>query len=841
MIAKAVKGKGFRGALEYDLTKEKGQLLDTNMAGKNPRQLAAEFGKIRKLKPNLGKAVLHVSLSAALGEKLTDAQWREIGQHYLKGMGLDNNQYVMTRHSDTEHEHIHIVANRIQFDGKVSSDSQDYKRQDVLMRQIEKQFGLAEIAPAFGLDGKKVSGRKAPSKGEIEAGLRTDQPSIRLQLQQLCDTAAKDCDSVTQYRDRLAAVGVEILPAFQLAGEKLNGLTYKLDGVVMKGGDLGKAYSPVGLSKKGVTYDKNRDFESLSRGAEQRQAEISRRVDEIGQAVRNVAGANFRGFVEAANANRQTDARLDDALRVAESDRERVEAVGVADNNVGAPDRHVHLNAEAGTTAGTDIGRALKGAQQRISDRHSGAVVKALGQQLRQLVPAVAAGASVAVKNHLTTQAKAQAEQQQALDAKTRALRDSLVAPLEKNHATARADLQDASRKASAELNDERRALHQVNPPTQAQGGHQEALATLRQRDEVVRAALAAMISGPLRLGDDEEEKKRRRARELSGFSILKALTRVVASNGVITYSLHGRAVVRDEGQHLAVLDPNSDEVIEAALLLAYKKFGTNLSLTGPPEFQRRTVAVAVNRGIPIKFIDPQLEAIRLELTERKQQERIPVVQNIQPKPAKREGSAPEATPQSGQTGLLLQRNDNVMPATGVFGATAFDPVNAQFVAQQAREAAAKLEVNAAAKARGITAVPYPDGGGSWAAEHHSSYETAQSKAAREVQFRQQREPRPADKKAGAAWDARTAELEKDVQRWATEIKWRDAAFKAASAARQPEDAAHIAAAKAAHDREQLALPRSKPGLARPGILPEPSGGPDPRQLGKSGKSGPGR
>lgn len=663
MIAKTVKGKGFRGALEYDLTKEKGQLLDTNMAGKNPRQLAAEFGKIRKLKPNLGKAVLHVSLSAALGEKLTDAQWRDIGHHYLKGMGLDNNQYVMTRHSDTEHEHIHIVANRIQLDGKVTSDSQDFKRQDTLMRQIEKQLNLVQVEAAFGRDGKKVAGRKAPTKGEIEEGIRTEQPSTRQQLQQLCDTAAADCDSVTQYRDRLAAVGVEIVPSFQLEGAKLNGLTYQLDGVVMKGGDLGKAYSPVGLSKKGVAYDKNRDFESLSRGAEHYQAEISRRVDEVSQAVRDVAGANFRGFVEAANANRQTDSRLDDALRVAELDRERVEAIGVADNDGRAPDRHVQLNAETGRTAGTDIGCALKGAEQRVAERHTGAVVDALGQKLRQLVPAVTAGVIVAVKNHLTTQAKAQAEQQ-ALDAKTGALRDRFSISLEKDHATAPADLPYASRKATAELNDGRRALHQVNPSTQAPAGHQEALATLRQRDETVRAALAAMISGPRRLGDDEEEKKRRRARELSGFSILKALTRVVASNGVITYSLHGRAVVRDEGQHLAVLDPNSDEVIEAALLLAYEKFGTNLSLTGPPEFQRRTVAVAVNRGIPIKFIDPQLEAIRLELTERELQARIPEVQNIQPNPAKREESEPEATQQPTRTVVSIQTP--LVPAKGV-------------------------------------------------------------------------------------------------------------------------------------------------------------------------------
>ena len=89
MIAKAVKGKGFRGALEYDLTKEKGRVIDSNMAGQNPRELAAEFGEIRKLRPNLGKAVMHVSLSAAPGEKLTDEQWREVGQRYLRGMGLD--------------------------------------------------------------------------------------------------------------------------------------------------------------------------------------------------------------------------------------------------------------------------------------------------------------------------------------------------------------------------------------------------------------------------------------------------------------------------------------------------------------------------------------------------------------------------------------------------------------------------------------------------------------------------------------------------------------------------------------------------------------------------------
>jgi hypothetical protein len=106
MIAKSIKGRGFRGALAYDLQKENGRVIDTNMSGTTVRELAKEFGEIRKLRPKLGKAVLHVSLSAAPGEHLDDEQWKQIAERYLHGMGLENNQYLVTRHMDTEHEHV---------------------------------------------------------------------------------------------------------------------------------------------------------------------------------------------------------------------------------------------------------------------------------------------------------------------------------------------------------------------------------------------------------------------------------------------------------------------------------------------------------------------------------------------------------------------------------------------------------------------------------------------------------------------------------------------------------------------------------------------------------------
>lgn len=257
MIAKMAKGSGFRGALEYDLQKEKGHVLDTNMEGDNVRDLAAEFGEIRKLRPNLHKAVLHTSIAAAPGEKLTDDQWRQIGHRYLDGMGFTDNQFVITRHTDTDHEHIHILANRIRFDGNVVSDSHDWRRQESLMRELEKDYGLVQVAPSI------EAVRRAPTQGEIEQGLRTGTASTKQQLQQLADAASRDCTSFTDYQAKLAATGVDLIPVVQQDSTKMSGLSYRLDDVMMKGSDLGKGYSPAGLAKKGITYVKDRDLAAV--------------------------------------------------------------------------------------------------------------------------------------------------------------------------------------------------------------------------------------------------------------------------------------------------------------------------------------------------------------------------------------------------------------------------------------------------------------------------------------------------------------------------------------------------------------------------------------------------
>jgi len=273
MIGKIAIGRGFGGALRYALAEDKGYLLDSNMAGETARELAAEFGALRELRPNLHRAVLHASLSLDPGETLSDAQWREIGQRYLHGMGFTDNQYVLIRHTDTAHEHVHLIANRITYRGEVVSDSQNYPRQEAVLRQIEQEYDLTQVMASHQAE------RRALTQGEIEMTLRTGEPSTRQQLQELCRAAARDCHGFADYMTRLEAAGVELIPVIQLEGAKIAGLSYRLDGVVMKGSDLGKAYTPTGLAKQGIAYEQDRDLAAARHCIERETARATRQPD----------------------------------------------------------------------------------------------------------------------------------------------------------------------------------------------------------------------------------------------------------------------------------------------------------------------------------------------------------------------------------------------------------------------------------------------------------------------------------------------------------------------------------------------------------------------------------
>nr|WP_269669820.1 relaxase/mobilization nuclease domain-containing protein [Pseudomonas juntendi] len=93
------------------------------------------------------KPVFHAMLSLRPGEHLTDAQWAQAVQIYMRDLGFsEDNKYVAVMHRDTDHEHVHIVANRIHLDEdfRLVSDSNERSTSMDSASDLEDLFALSK-------------------------------------------------------------------------------------------------------------------------------------------------------------------------------------------------------------------------------------------------------------------------------------------------------------------------------------------------------------------------------------------------------------------------------------------------------------------------------------------------------------------------------------------------------------------------------------------------------------------------------------------------------------------------------------------------------------------------
>lgn len=145
MIGKIIIGKSFRGCLNYCLDKNEAELLNTNLCYGNKKELITQFNEVRRLNQNLSKPVQHITISLAKGEQLDNARLVSIAEDCAKDLGFEKNQYIVIAHHDTGHQHIHIVANRVSFDGKTVKDNHNFRKMAVYCRKMEEKHGLHKV------------------------------------------------------------------------------------------------------------------------------------------------------------------------------------------------------------------------------------------------------------------------------------------------------------------------------------------------------------------------------------------------------------------------------------------------------------------------------------------------------------------------------------------------------------------------------------------------------------------------------------------------------------------------------------------------------------------------
>jgi hypothetical protein len=261
-------GSGFRGVLTYDLKPAKDpEILGGTMRSETARGLAHEFAAWRALNEAVSKPVFHASLAAAPGDRLTAGQWLDIAGTFANCMGYAHSPWIAIRHHDRPIDHIHIVASRIDDQGRYVPNHLERKRAQEICRHLEREFGLTPI--------RTPSPRATPTRNHVAVFERTGLVTVKSRLQEHIDLAARDRPTMSAFVQRLEAQGIAVRANLAATG-RVAGISFAHDGVAFKGGDLGRGYTWLQLQQRaGITYDPGRDLPTLRAAAARAAADIA--------------------------------------------------------------------------------------------------------------------------------------------------------------------------------------------------------------------------------------------------------------------------------------------------------------------------------------------------------------------------------------------------------------------------------------------------------------------------------------------------------------------------------------------------------------------------------------
>ena len=164
MIGKIKKGSGFKGCVNYVLGKEQAALLHAEgVLAESNRDIIHSFILQAGMNPDLKKPVGHIALSYSPVDapKLTDGKMIQLAQEYMREMKITDTQYIIVRHQDREHPHVHIVFNRIDNNGNTISDRHERLRSTRICKELTLKYGLHM---AGGKDNVKRNRLKEPDR-----------------------------------------------------------------------------------------------------------------------------------------------------------------------------------------------------------------------------------------------------------------------------------------------------------------------------------------------------------------------------------------------------------------------------------------------------------------------------------------------------------------------------------------------------------------------------------------------------------------------------------------------------------------------------------------------------
>ncbi|EFR2063624.1 relaxase/mobilization nuclease domain-containing protein [Salmonella enterica] len=266
---KIKRGKSFAGVVLYALRPASHHKVDPvviggNMMGSLAKELITEFGATKTLRPDVAKAVWHNSLRLPKNEALTNSEWTNIADDYMKRMGFSETHlrcYVL--HDDKDGQHIHIIASRIELSsGKLYLGKNENLISTRIIQQLERDYSLTRTkgleflaSPSTASPSPKPKLKK--SRNEMMIEKRTGELCPKAIIQNALNELLGSRQSIIGFVQQLLAQRIKAIPNIASTG-KMNGFSFEYSGISFKASQLGKAYSWPALQGK-LDYQPERD------------------------------------------------------------------------------------------------------------------------------------------------------------------------------------------------------------------------------------------------------------------------------------------------------------------------------------------------------------------------------------------------------------------------------------------------------------------------------------------------------------------------------------------------------------------------------------------------------
>ncbi len=277
MIAKIIKGTSFSGVLAYILGKQEGKARILHAEGVRqdalPHEIANDFALQASMRPTVKKPVCHTILSFSVedAERLDDKTMNNLALQYLQKMGYGDTQYLIVRHLDREHPHLHICINRIDNNGKSISDSNEKYRSTKVCKELTETNQL-----------KWGEGKKAVKRHRLRGN---DQ--LKYAIFDAVKAMLPKCTNWQELSSELQKQGIEVLFKTKGQTEKVEGVIFSMDGISFSGSHIDRSCS---YSKLSFALEQNAK-QTLTLPPPSSETESF--IGKLGESIEDLAGSLF--------------------------------------------------------------------------------------------------------------------------------------------------------------------------------------------------------------------------------------------------------------------------------------------------------------------------------------------------------------------------------------------------------------------------------------------------------------------------------------------------------------------------------------------------------------------